>query len=57
MTFAEWLELNSVPTLAELIERHGGYAKIPANAWEVFDREMAWWHHRYRSRHLDEAGR
>jgi hypothetical protein len=53
MTFVEWLEQNPMPTLAELIERHGGYPKIPAEAWKTFDRAMVDWQFNYRNRHRE----
>lgn len=31
------------PNLDTLVAKHGGYHKIPASAWETFDREVKAW--------------
>jgi hypothetical protein len=56
MTFAEWLEQNPMPTLTELIERHGGYPNISDEAWNTFDGAMVDWQLNYRNRHHDAPG-
>jgi hypothetical protein len=53
-TFAEWLEANPEPSLDELVERHGGYSRIPTSAWIDFDRRMERWREAYKQRHVDE---
>ena len=52
--FAAWLRRNPPPDLQVLVERFGGYDKIPSEAWAEFDRAMAAWHERRRTR--AEAG-
>jgi hypothetical protein len=53
-SFEEWLRDHPEPGLAELVERYGGYSRIPPEAWADFDRRMAEWKEVYRRRH--EAG-
>ena len=53
-TLAEWLEANPEPSLAELVERHGGYSKVPVAAWIDFDRRMERWREAYKQRHMSE---
>jgi hypothetical protein len=54
-TFSEWLAANPEPSLQELVERHGGFARVPVAAWLDFDRRMARWRESYRRRHQDEG--
>jgi hypothetical protein len=54
-TFADWLRDHPEPSLAELVERFGGYSRVPVEAWAEFDRRMARWREAYRWRH--EAAR
>jgi hypothetical protein len=37
-------EYPRAPDLQALVERFGGYAKIPAEAWKEYDAAMAQWH-------------
>jgi hypothetical protein len=53
-TFAEWLEANPEPSLQELVEKHGGYSRIPPDAWIDFDRRMERWREAYKQRHVDQ---
>jgi hypothetical protein len=55
-TFAEWLAENPEPSLTELVERFGGYARIPTAAWIDFDRRMERWQYAYQRRHREEEG-
>jgi hypothetical protein len=50
-SFEEWLKDHPEPSLAELVERYGGYSRIPPEAWADFDRRMAEWKEAYRRRH------
>jgi hypothetical protein len=51
--FAEWLKNNPEPSLAELVERWGGFSKVPVEAWKKFDRKMADWKLRYQQHHRE----
>jgi hypothetical protein len=53
-TFAEWLADHPEPSLQELIERYGGYARVPVDAWIDFDRRMQRWREVYKQRHVDQ---
>jgi hypothetical protein len=46
--FAEWLRRNPEPDLQELVERYGGFSKVPVEAWQEFDRRIFNWKDRYR---------
>jgi hypothetical protein len=48
--YANWLRSNPAPDLQELVSKHGGYDKIPAQAWAEYDRAMAEWQERRRRR-------
>lgn len=48
--YADWLRANPAPDLQELVARHGGYDKIPPEAWAEHDRAMADWQARRRTR-------
>jgi hypothetical protein len=48
--YADWLRSNPAPDLQVLVGCHGGYAKIPAEAWTEHDRTMAEWQERRRNR-------
>jgi hypothetical protein len=39
-SFEEWLKDHPEPSLAELVERYGGYSRIPPDAWADVDRRM-----------------
>jgi hypothetical protein len=54
MSFAEWRTRNPEPSLQALVERCGGYDRIPHAAWAAFDRERKAWLAELRSRHLEE---
>jgi hypothetical protein len=41
--FAEWLEANPPPDLQALVNKFGGYGRIPGWAFTEFDRQMAEW--------------
>ena len=57
-TFADWLHDHPEPSLAELVERFGGYSRVPVEAWAEFDRRMTRWREAYRWRHeAQEAAR
>jgi hypothetical protein len=49
-TFAEWLADHPEPSLAELVERYGGYSRVPPEAWAAFDRRMQRWREEYKQR-------
>jgi hypothetical protein len=49
--FSTWLIDNPEPSLAELIQLHGGYAAVPPDAWADFDRRMAAWQRLRRERY------
>jgi hypothetical protein len=53
-SFSDWLADNPEPSLAALVERHGGFSKVPAEAWLRFDRDMKRWQEAYRKRHEGE---
>ena len=50
-SFAAWLRANPAPDLQELFRQHGGYAKIPVEAWAEYDLALAEWEERRRLRH------
>jgi hypothetical protein len=50
---ADRLKKNPEPSLQELVERHGGFSRVPPEAWAEFDRKMDDWKRRYRRRHLE----
>ena len=54
-TFAEWLTDNPEPSLQALVERWGGYSRVPPEAWTAFDRSMQRWRTAYKQRH-EESG-
>jgi hypothetical protein len=41
--FTEWLQRNPEPALQVLVQRHGCHHRVPAEAWERFDLDMAEW--------------
>jgi hypothetical protein len=41
--FAEWLKRNAEPDLHDLVQRYGGYRRVPADAWAQFDLDIADW--------------
>ena len=41
--FAQWLKANPAPDLQALVERFGGYARVPPEAWAEFDRAKERW--------------
>jgi hypothetical protein len=49
-TFAEWLADHPEPSLQELVERYGGYSRVPPEAWAEFDRRMERWREEYKQR-------
>jgi hypothetical protein len=55
-TFTEWLAQNPEPSLAELVEKYGGYSRIPPDVWADYDRRMADWRERYKHRHTEHRG-
>jgi hypothetical protein len=52
-SFTEWLADNPEPSLQELVERHGGYSRVPPEAAQ-FDAAMRRWQEAYRKRHEAE---
>ena len=54
-TFAEWLADHPEPSLQQLVERYGGYSRVPAKAWADFDRRMEAWRDAYRRRHQSDG--
>ena len=56
IAYEAWLRANPAPDLQELVARHGGYVKIPPEAWAEYDRAMADWQQRRRSRHVVPQG-
>jgi hypothetical protein len=53
--YDSWLRANPAPDLQELVARHGGYDKIPPEAWAEYDRAMAEWQERRGSRSVQVA--
>jgi len=53
-SFSEWLRDNPEPNLQELVERYGGYARVPIEAWRRFDADMKRWQEAYRKRHVED---
>jgi hypothetical protein len=41
--FTEWLPRNPQPALQDLVQRYGGYHRVPADAWAQFDLDIADW--------------
>jgi hypothetical protein len=41
--FTEWLTRNPQPALHDLVQRYGGYHRVPADAWAQFDLDIADW--------------
>jgi hypothetical protein len=54
-SFSEWLAANPEPDLQALVERWGGFSRVPVEQWLDFDRRMARWREAYRKRHEDEG--
>jgi hypothetical protein len=52
-TFSQWLADHPEPNVQDLVERYGGYSKVPIEAWADFDRRMAEWREAYKNRHND----
>jgi hypothetical protein len=46
---------NPAPDLHALVERHGGYERIPPEAWAQHDQAMAEWQERQREGGPSEA--
>jgi hypothetical protein len=49
--FAQWLAENPAPSLADLVQQHGGYSAITPQAWAEYDRAVVNWQLRRRERH------
>ena len=41
--FTEWLTRNPHPALHDLVQRYGGYHRVPADAWTQFDLDIVDW--------------
>jgi hypothetical protein len=41
--FTEWLTRNPQPGQQDLVQRYGGYHRVPADAWAQFDLDIADW--------------
>jgi hypothetical protein len=54
---AAWLKKNPEPDVRELVEKFGGWSRVPVEAWREFDRQMADWKARYRRRHGSEESK
>ena|SRR5215831_5040255 len=54
--YVDWLRSNPAHDLQELVGRHGGYDKITPEAWAEYDRAMADWHERRRTRRVVVRG-
>ena len=39
-----------VRSLQDLVERYGGYSRVPPEAWAAFDRRMQRWREEYKQR-------
>jgi hypothetical protein len=50
-TFAEWLADHPEPSLQDLVERYGGYSRVPPEAWADFDYRVQVWREEYKRRH------
>jgi uncharacterized protein (DUF3820 family) len=48
--FVEWKRANPPPDLQELVAAHGGYDRIPPEAWAAHDQAMTDWQERRRTR-------
>jgi len=46
--FADWLKRNPAPDLQELVQRYGGFSRVPVEAWAQFDRAKQQWEARRR---------
>ena len=53
-SFSEWLRDHPEPSLQELVDRWGGYSRVPVEAWQRFDADMKAWQQAYRRRHEGE---
>ena len=40
------------PNLQDLVERYGGYSRVPPEAWADFDHRMERWREAYKQRHV-----
>jgi hypothetical protein len=49
-SFGEWLREHPEPSLQELVQRHGGFSKVPPEVWHRFDAELRAWQEAYRKR-------
>jgi hypothetical protein len=54
--YADWLRSNPAPDLQKLVGCHGGYDKITPEAWAEYDRAVADWHERRRTRRVVVRG-
>ena len=41
--YTEWLKRSPAPDLQDLVQRYGGYHRVPADAWAQFDLDIADW--------------
>jgi len=41
--FVDWVKDNPLPDLQELVQRYGGFSKVPVDAWNEFDQQKAGW--------------
>lgn len=43
LDFATWLQANPPPSVQELVAKHGGYQRIPPDAWAEWDHRILQW--------------
>jgi hypothetical protein len=49
-SFEEFRKRDPPPDLQQLVERYGGYSRVPPEAWAKIDAAMAAWERRRRVR-------
>jgi hypothetical protein len=42
-TFEDWVQDNPPPNLMELVERFGGFARVPPEEWIIYDKAYREW--------------
>jgi hypothetical protein len=42
-SFQDWLQDNPPPSLIELVERFGGYSRVPVEEWMLYDKAYREW--------------
>ena len=52
-SFSERVREDPPPDLLKLVTDHGGYEKVPEEAWEAFRKQRKAWEKRWRLRHYE----